>query len=120
MTDGATGQVTQSLMGTLDKKSDHPRDVIPEADVVILCLPVHQYRAALDRLAPFLNRNKDEVFVGTVRVRVERVVLSSWRNLSTIVILTHSLTHSYHAFLTPHMPLVDLWTGRLQLDGPLD
>jgi len=52
-------------VGTLDRASDKPEDVIPEANVIILCMPVHTYRPALHRLAPFLNRNKT-VYVGTI------------------------------------------------------
>lgn len=32
----------------------------------MLCMPVHQYRDALNRLAPHINRSKKDVFVGTV------------------------------------------------------
>jgi len=46
-------------------KSSEAADVIPQADVIVLCMPVHQYRPALDRIAPHINRDKD-VFVGTV------------------------------------------------------
>jgi hypothetical protein len=51
--------------GNLHRKSSDPADVIPEADIIILCMPVHQYRPAVDRLAPFINPDK-EVFVGTI------------------------------------------------------
>ena len=52
--------------GTLDKKSSDPSVVIPDADCIVLCMPVHQYRPALNRLAPFINRHKSQVFVGTI------------------------------------------------------
>jgi prephenate dehydrogenase len=65
ITDGMTGEITHTHAGCLDKKSTDPAEVIPDADIIILCMPVHQYRPALDRLAPFINRKK-EVFVGTV------------------------------------------------------
>ena len=51
--------------GTLDRASDDPADVIPDADFILLCMPVHQYRPALNRLAPFLHRTKT-VYVGTI------------------------------------------------------
>lgn len=35
-------------------------------DVIVLCMPVHQYRNALTNLAPYINRSKKDVFVGTV------------------------------------------------------
>lgn len=65
VTDGSTGEVMEIHSGRLQKASDKPEDVVPDADVIIMCMPVHQYRPALDRLAPFLNQSKD-VFVGTI------------------------------------------------------
>ena len=65
-TDGNTGEVMLTREGRIDRKSSDPADVIPDADVVVLCMPVHQYRPALARIAPFINREKEEVFVGTV------------------------------------------------------
>ena len=59
-------EVLQTVKGTLNAISSDPADVIPEADVIVLCMPVHQYREALNRLAPYINRTKKEVFVGTV------------------------------------------------------
>ncbi|KAL9178775.1 hypothetical protein ACHAXT_003906 [Thalassiosira profunda] len=61
-----SAETLQKVKGTLNVISSDPVDVIPEADVVVLCMPVHQYRDALNRLAPYLNRTKKEVFVGTV------------------------------------------------------
>ncbi|KAL3782169.1 hypothetical protein ACHAWO_004015 [Cyclotella atomus] len=58
--------VLQTVKGTINKKSSDPKDVIPESDVIVLCMPVHQYRDALTRLAPHINRSKKDVFVGTV------------------------------------------------------
>lgn len=52
-------------VGKLSRASDKAEDVIPEADIIICCMPVHQYRPALHRLAPFINRNKT-VYVGTI------------------------------------------------------
>ncbi|KAL3797705.1 hypothetical protein HJC23_000250 [Cyclotella cryptica] len=54
------------VKGEINKKSSDPADVIPEADVIVLCMPVHQYRDALTRLAPHINRSKKDVYVGTV------------------------------------------------------
>lgn len=64
-TDGHTGIVKHTHAGRLEKKSSDPADVVPDADIIMLCLPVHQYRPALDRIAPYLNRDK-QVFVGTM------------------------------------------------------
>ena len=66
ITDGVTEQVMHTHVGSIKKKSSDPADVIPDADIIILCMPVHTYRPSLDRLAPYINRNK-EVFVGTGR-----------------------------------------------------
>lgn len=60
------GEVTKTFVGKCQKISKDPLDVIPNADAIILCLPVHQYRDALDRIAPHINKNKSDVFVGTL------------------------------------------------------
>jgi hypothetical protein len=65
ITDGHTGEINHTHAGKLHLKSSDPAQVIPQADIIILCMPVHQYRPALDRLAPYINRDK-EVFVGTI------------------------------------------------------
>jgi len=59
------GDVIESFHGELNKISSDPEDVIHEADVIFLCMPVSQYRNALHRIAPHLNPDK-EVYVGTV------------------------------------------------------
>jgi len=43
--------------GTLSAVSDDPAEVIPNRDIILLCMPVHQYRKALQRIAPYLDRN---------------------------------------------------------------
>lgn len=63
---GVTANVTKHHEGKIHKKSSNPADVIPDADVIILCMPVHQYRGALMRLAPYIPRSKKEVFVGAI------------------------------------------------------
>jgi opine dehydrogenase len=65
ITDGLTGLVSATHRGTIQRKSNNPAEVIPEADIIILCLPVHLYPPVLDQIAPFVNQNK-QVFVGTV------------------------------------------------------
>jgi hypothetical protein len=59
------GDVIERFHGELNKISSKPEDVINEADVIFLCMPVSQYRNALHRIAPHLNPDK-EVYVGTV------------------------------------------------------
>jgi hypothetical protein len=61
-----SAEVIQAIKGTCEKISSDPSEVIPDADVIVLCMPVHQYRNALNRLAPYINRTKKDVFVGTI------------------------------------------------------
>ena len=59
-------EVLHTFHGDINKCSSDFADVIPDADVIFLCMPVHQYRNALKKLAPFINRTKKEVFIGTI------------------------------------------------------
>jgi hypothetical protein len=45
-----------ALVGVLNRVSADPADVIPEADVVILCVPTYARPEVLTRLRPFLSR----------------------------------------------------------------
>lgn len=66
MYDDKTGDVIlDTIKGSLSKISSDPAEVIPSADVIVLCMPVHKYREALHRLAPHIDKTK-EVFVGTI------------------------------------------------------
>ena len=47
-----TAEVIRTVEGALDVVSSDPADAIPDADVILLCMPVHQYRNTLNRLAP--------------------------------------------------------------------
>lgn len=58
-------ELIETFYGELNKISDEPEDVINDADVIFLCMPVSQYRNALHRIAPYLASEKD-VYVGTV------------------------------------------------------
>lgn len=60
-----TGEYVRSFKGKLSKISDDPEEIIPDADFIILCLPVHIYRSMLHSIAPYINRQKD-VYIGTV------------------------------------------------------
>lgn len=54
---------SQILEGYITKISDQPEDVIPEADVVLLCLPGFMIAKQLEIIKPFLNPS---AFVGSV------------------------------------------------------
>ena len=58
------GQV-HLFKGSLSRISNDPKDLFPDADYVVFCMPVHQYRVALNKVAPYLSRKKT-VFIGTM------------------------------------------------------
>lgn len=58
-------EVLQTFDGTLARVSDDPAEIIPQSDIVVLCMPVCAYRAALHQIAPHL-RSDSEVAVGTI------------------------------------------------------
>lgn len=64
-TDGITNEVIHTHVGKISKKSSDPAEVIPQADVIVLCMPVSTYRPSLARLAPHIAKDKP-VFIGTV------------------------------------------------------
>ncbi|WP_018675801.1 NAD/NADP-dependent octopine/nopaline dehydrogenase family protein [Riemerella columbina] len=59
------GSVNDILKGTIKKVSADPKDVIPEADCIILSIPVYQYRNLLHQIAPYISKDK-KVYVGTI------------------------------------------------------
>ena len=60
-----SGQVMGRYSGDLKTVSKKPQELIPQADYVVFCMPVHKYRACLHEIAPYLNKEKT-VFVGTM------------------------------------------------------
>lgn len=60
-----SGKVLGNYSGEIDVISSDPSEIIPDADYVMFCMPVHRYRVALNEIAPFINKNKT-VFIGTV------------------------------------------------------
>jgi len=58
-------EVEKTFDGSLSRVSADPTDVIPKSDIVVLCMPVSAYRAALHQIAPHLRR-QPEVAVGTI------------------------------------------------------
>ena len=61
----AKGKVLDTCKGDIVAASDSADDLFPDADYVVFCMPVHQYRVALHKIAPYLNRSK-EVFLCTL------------------------------------------------------
>lgn len=59
------GEVLRSFRGFISQITNNPEDCVPQADYIVLCMPVHKYRVALHNIAPFINGEKD-VMVGTV------------------------------------------------------
>ena len=60
-----SGKVLGNYSGKLDKISENPAELIPDADYVMFCMPVHKYRVALNQIAPYFRKDKT-IFVGTV------------------------------------------------------
>jgi len=58
-------EVLETFNGYLTEISDDPAQVIPQADYIIICMPVCKYRMALHHLAPHVNR-REGVFIGTI------------------------------------------------------
>lgn len=59
------GNVLGRYSNVLQRASNDPGELIPQADYIVFCMPVHKYRVCLRQIAPYINKNK-EVFVGTV------------------------------------------------------
>ena len=76
-------KVTKTFTGTC-KKSCDPKDVIPDADAIILCMPVHQYRNALERLAPYINTSKVRLVTPRRETQTNHILFSNNLFLKTI------------------------------------
>lgn len=61
----ANGEIKRETDGKLEFASSNPEEVIPNSDIIVLCMPVNKYRETLDRVAPYINKDK-KVFVGTI------------------------------------------------------
>lgn len=60
-----SGKVMGRYSNELKQASSNPQELIPTADYIVLCMPVHQYRVCLKEIAPYINRDKI-VCIGTV------------------------------------------------------
>ena len=49
--------------GKIEKKSSNPQDVIPDADIVLFCLPGFLIKQTLEQIKPFLS---SKTFVGSI------------------------------------------------------
>lgn len=61
----SSGKIMGKYLGNLKNASSNPVELFPQADYVVFCMPVHQYRTALHTIAPFLSREKP-VVIGTM------------------------------------------------------
>jgi hypothetical protein len=59
-------EINKSIQGMISKKSKNAQDVIPQATVIIFCMPVHTQREVLQRIGPFIDKSKTNVYVGTI------------------------------------------------------
>lgn len=60
-----SGKVLETFSGELKKASSNPKELIPDADYIVFCMPVYKYRVAMQEIGPYINRDKT-VFLGTV------------------------------------------------------
>jgi len=60
-----TGKAEKVIEGSLNLISDDPKKVLADVDFVLLCMPVSQYKASLEKLAPHLDRKK-KIYLGTI------------------------------------------------------
>ncbi|MBO4233826.1 hypothetical protein FO675_05850 [Riemerella anatipestifer] len=61
----SNGEVKDVLKGIVNKASSNPKDVIPQSDIIVLSVPVFQYRNLLHQIAPYINKDK-KVYIGTI------------------------------------------------------
>lgn len=59
------GSVKKIFEGNLKKASSEASDLIPEADIIIFCMPVYKYNEALESITPHISKNK-KVLLGTI------------------------------------------------------
>lgn len=60
-----TGEIKEIFVGDLNIISNDPATVLANVDFIILCMPVSQYKIALNRIASFID-NKKKVYLGTI------------------------------------------------------
>ncbi len=60
-----SGENIATWDGKIKTISSNPEEVIPQADIIMLCMPVNVYRRVLHKIAPYINPDK-KVYIGTV------------------------------------------------------
>lgn len=60
-----SNEVKETFTGELNNVSNDPATILPNADLIILCLPVSQYKNTLYKIAPYINKNR-KVYLGTI------------------------------------------------------
>ncbi len=60
-----SGVIKDTYHGELNVISDDPAEVIPQADIIIMCMPVHAYRLSMHEIAPHINKT-GKTYLGTV------------------------------------------------------
>ena len=60
-----TAEVKEIFEGELNIVSNEPATVLKNTDIIILCMPVSQYKIALNRIAQFIPNDK-KVYLGTI------------------------------------------------------
>ncbi len=63
--DPNTLTLVRTFKGSIVGASDIPADLIPQADYIVFCMPVHQYLSALFQIAPYIDKDR-KVAIGTV------------------------------------------------------
>ena len=99
-------RVKKRFTGTCKRDSD-PSQVVPDADAIILCMPVHQYRSALKRIAPYINKRK----------RVSRELYLNWEFWRWRFAIIHLEITNVLRSKTGSFCRNDIRSGGIQLDG---
>jgi hypothetical protein len=59
------GSIKKSFEGNLKKASSNISELVPDADIIIFCMPVYKYNEALESIAPYISKSK-KVLLGTI------------------------------------------------------
>lgn len=59
------GNLLNRFLGKISKASANPGELIPDADFIVLCMPVHKYRVCLHSISSYINPKKT-VCIGAI------------------------------------------------------